>query len=207
MTLFNRSNRNRTAIESGRSSRIIFLITWINWAKGSTDWTYWISNFHLKNSKTWILLYQLYKTIFSKIKHYYYNLSMYIPIYIQQERISIETLSLAPPLDDEGERPLFVLNFSCSEIYGSIFWDWYFWMVWFFFVHVIFWVCVWFLRKHKKMEESSVFFRKIIKKKKKVWLCGLKVKSTLIFDVLELCGGLIFWICPYLILCSCGSKC
>ena len=143
MTLFNRSNRNQTAIESGKSFRIIFLITSINRAKGSTGWTYWISNFHLKISKTWILLYQLCKTIFSKIKHHYYNLSIYIPIYIIEANpdkdVIVDTTigqwrwmgttwigesvcsSSWLPLDDEGEWSLFVLNFSCSKIYGSVF--------------------------------------------------------------------------------------
>ena len=54
-----------------------------------------------------------------------------------------------------------------------------------------FWVCVWFLKKHKKMEEKfSVLSKK--NEKKKVWLCGLKVKSKLNFDVLKLCGGFDF---------------
>ena len=33
-------------------------------------------------------------------------------------------------------------------------------------------------------KKSSVFFINIMKKKKKVWLCGLNVKSILNFDVL-----------------------
>ena len=52
--LFDWSSRNRIAIESSWDSRIIFLIILIDWAKVSIDRKYWILNFHLENSKTWI---------------------------------------------------------------------------------------------------------------------------------------------------------
>jgi len=54
--LFNRSNRNRTTIETSRNSRIIFLPFSIERAKTSTDWKCWIPNFHLENSRTWIFI-------------------------------------------------------------------------------------------------------------------------------------------------------
>ena len=53
-TLFDRSNKNQMVIESSRSSWIIFLIISIDRVKDLTNWTYWISNFHLENSRTWI---------------------------------------------------------------------------------------------------------------------------------------------------------
>ena len=52
--LFDQSNRNRIAIESSKDSRIDFLTISIDQAKVSTDWKYWISNFHLENFRTWI---------------------------------------------------------------------------------------------------------------------------------------------------------
>ena len=70
-SLFDRSNGNRTSIESSRDSKILFLIT-------SIDRIYWISNL------TWKILdfeFLLYEIIFSKLKYHYYNVSMYIPIY------------------------------------------------------------------------------------------------------------------------------
>ena len=39
---------------------------------------------HLENSRTWI---SLYETIFSKLKHYYYNLSLYIPIHTTKPQL------------------------------------------------------------------------------------------------------------------------
>ena len=53
-TLFDRSNKNQIVIDSGKSSWIIFLIISIDRVKDLTDWIYWISNFHLENSRTWI---------------------------------------------------------------------------------------------------------------------------------------------------------
>ena len=65
-------------IELGRSTKIIFLIS-----SKSFDWSniinfeFSLKKFHNLN----FLLYQLYETIFSKLKHHYYNLSIYIPTY------------------------------------------------------------------------------------------------------------------------------
>ena len=48
------SNRNQTAIKTSRNSSIIFLPFSIDRAKVSTDQKHWFSNFHLKNTRTWI---------------------------------------------------------------------------------------------------------------------------------------------------------
>ena len=53
-TLFDRSNKNWTAIETSRNSRIFSLPFLIDWAKVLTDRKYWFSIFHLENSRTWI---------------------------------------------------------------------------------------------------------------------------------------------------------
>ena len=45
--IFDQLNRNQTAIETSRNSRIIFL-------SSSIDWKCCILNFHLENSRTWI---------------------------------------------------------------------------------------------------------------------------------------------------------
>ena len=73
-----RSNRNRALIEISRDSRIDFLTISIDRAKVSTDRKSLFSNFTQKISE---LEFSLYETIFSKLKHHYYNLTMYIPIY------------------------------------------------------------------------------------------------------------------------------
>ena len=52
--LFDRSNRNRTVIETSKDSWIIFLPFLIDWAKTLTDKKCYILNFHLENSRTWI---------------------------------------------------------------------------------------------------------------------------------------------------------
>ena len=52
--LFDRSNKNRASIETGRDSKIDFITILINWAKASTNQKYWILNFPLENSRTWI---------------------------------------------------------------------------------------------------------------------------------------------------------
>ena len=51
---FNRLNRNRIVIETFRNSRIFSLPFSIDWAKDSTDWKCYISNFHLEKFITWI---------------------------------------------------------------------------------------------------------------------------------------------------------
>ena len=75
---FDRSNKNWMAIESSKVLKIIFSIISIDRAKVSTDRKSLFSNFTQKISE---LEFSLYKTIFSKLKHHYYNLIMYIPIY------------------------------------------------------------------------------------------------------------------------------
>ena len=69
--LFDRSKRalNRCSIPLNQS-RLIKLNFLLNF------------EFHLENFRIWISLYQFYETIFSKLKHHYYNLSMYLLIYI-----------------------------------------------------------------------------------------------------------------------------
>ena len=52
--LFDWLNRNQASIEIGKNSKIDFLTISINWAKVLTDRKYWILNFHLENSRTWI---------------------------------------------------------------------------------------------------------------------------------------------------------
>ena len=69
---------DRTGIESSRVLKIIFSITSIDRAKVSTDRKFLFSNFTQKIPE---LEFSLYKTIFSKLKHHYYNLTMCIPIY------------------------------------------------------------------------------------------------------------------------------
>ena len=83
--LFGRLNRNWASIEPGQNSRTIFLIISIDWGKTLADQKYWISNFAYKISELEFSLYKLYETIFSKLKYHYYNLFMYIHLYIQQE--------------------------------------------------------------------------------------------------------------------------
>ena len=66
------------AIESSKVLKIIFSIISIDQAKVLTDWKSLFSNF---TQKILELEFSLYETIFSKFKHHYYNLTMYIPIY------------------------------------------------------------------------------------------------------------------------------
>ena len=69
---------NRIAIESSGDSRIIFFNILIDWAKVLTNQKSFNSNFTWKIPE---LEFSLYEAILSKLKHHYYNLSMYIPIY------------------------------------------------------------------------------------------------------------------------------
>ena len=71
---------------------IDFLTISIDRAKVSTDRNTEFRIFILKFSKLEFSLYQLYETIFSKLKYHYYNLSMYIPIYTIEDA-SYESLA------------------------------------------------------------------------------------------------------------------
>ena len=80
--LFIRSNRNRASIEIGKDSMIDFLTISIDWAKVLTNWKYWISNFYLENSRTWIFtLSTLWNNIFQIKISLLQPIHVYIYIY------------------------------------------------------------------------------------------------------------------------------
>ena len=74
--LFHRSNINRASIEIGKDSKIDFLTISIDQAKISTDQNTEFRIFNQEILELEFSFYQLYETIFSKLKYDYYNLSM-----------------------------------------------------------------------------------------------------------------------------------
>ena len=90
--LFDRSSKNRIAIESSRDSRIIFFIISIDRANASTNQKYWISNFLFSLRKFQNLNFHFNNFM----KQYSPNLNIiittypYIYLYMQQSPTRLE---------------------------------------------------------------------------------------------------------------------